>query len=191
MASPYKATPRRPSILDRSLTKPRNDKVSLAAFSFLFCEMVQYTQKRVSDLGDLELQLNEFGYRMSHRILELVVWRDKLGRPKDVLSCLIFINSHVWKALFGKPADSLEKSTEHENECMLFDADMISDNDPLVGRFVSIPKEMSFFSCGAFVGGIVQGILDASGFPCKVTAHSTATAEFPTRTTLLMKFEHS
>ena len=43
-----------PNIYDRNLNKTRTADVSAAAFAFLFSEMVQYTQKRVSGIGDLE-----------------------------------------------------------------------------------------------------------------------------------------
>jgi hypothetical protein len=46
----------RPNIYDRNLNKTRNSEVSGAAFAFLFSEIVQYTQKRVSGINDLERQ---------------------------------------------------------------------------------------------------------------------------------------
>ena len=44
----------RPNIYDRPLNKTRSGEVSLAAFAFLFGEMVQYTQKRVGGIADFE-----------------------------------------------------------------------------------------------------------------------------------------
>jgi hypothetical protein len=44
----------RPNVYDRPLNKSRVTDVSAAAFSFLFSELVQYTQKRVSGINDLE-----------------------------------------------------------------------------------------------------------------------------------------
>lgn len=29
------------------------------------------------------------------------------------------IHTQVWKAVFGKPADAIEKSVENDDECML------------------------------------------------------------------------
>lgn len=46
----------RPNIYDRPLNKTRNAEVSASAFAFLFSEIVQYTQKRVSGINDLERQ---------------------------------------------------------------------------------------------------------------------------------------
>ena len=44
----------RPNIYDRNLNKTRQSEVSASAFSFLFSEVVQYTQKRVNGINDLE-----------------------------------------------------------------------------------------------------------------------------------------
>lgn len=64
------------------------------------------------------IRLNEFGYRVGTRALELLTWREKNAKRENrVLGVLYFIHSVVWKSLFGKQADSLEKSTEHEDEC--------------------------------------------------------------------------
>ncbi|KAL1563491.1 Trafficking protein particle complex subunit 5 [Salvia divinorum] len=62
-------------------------------------------------------------------------------------------------------ADYLEKGTEHEDEYM------ISEKEVLVNRFISVPKDTGGFNCGAFVAGIVKGVLDNAGFPTIVTAH--------------------
>jgi len=50
-------TPRpilRPNIYDRHLNKTRVAEVSASSFAYLFSEVVQYTQKRVSGINDLE-----------------------------------------------------------------------------------------------------------------------------------------
>lgn len=51
-----KAAANRPNIYDRNLNKTRGAEVSGAAFAFLFAEVVQYTQKRVSGINELERQ---------------------------------------------------------------------------------------------------------------------------------------
>src|SRR5271168_2559061 len=63
-------------------------------------------------------RLNEMGYRVGQRVLELIVWREKNSRRETrILGILQFIHTVVWKTLFGKAADSLEKSREHDDEC--------------------------------------------------------------------------
>ncbi|KAF9598081.1 hypothetical protein IFM89_024192 [Coptis chinensis] len=90
-------------------------------------------------------------------------------------------------------ADSLEKGTEHEDEYM------ISEKELLVNRycfifallilFISVPKDMGTFNCGAFVAGIVKGVLDGAGFPAIVTAHFVSVdGQLRPRTTILIKF---
>lgn len=42
------------AIFDRNLNRTKNNQVSLSAYAFLFSEVIQYTQKRVNGIGDLE-----------------------------------------------------------------------------------------------------------------------------------------
>ncbi|TPX35787.1 hypothetical protein SmJEL517_g01981 [Synchytrium microbalum] len=184
MASTGSSLSRRPPILERNLGKGKAGEISLSAYAFLFSEMMQYTQKRVNGIQDFEKKLSDFGYRVGVRVLELTVWRERNARRETrVLGVLSFIHSNIWKTLFGKQADALEKSTEQEDEYM------ISDNEPPISKFIAIPKEMSQLNASAFVAGIVEGILDGCGFPSRVSAHSTATDAFPLRTTILIKFD--
>ncbi len=86
--------------------------------AFLFSELVQHVQKQVSGIQDLERKLNEHGYRVGQRALELFVWREKNSkRETKVLGILQFVSSSLWKNLFGRQADALEKSREKEDEC--------------------------------------------------------------------------
>ncbi|KAJ7770653.1 NO signaling/Golgi transport ligand-binding domain-containing protein [Mycena metata] len=179
----------RPSIYDRPLTKPRPD-VSAAAFTFLLSELVQYTQKRVSGINDLERRLNTLGYRIGSRVLELMAWRAEGAskapkREIRFLPALMSVHTQVWRAVFGKPADGIEKSVENADEYMII------DNDPLIERYISVPKDMSQLSCSSFTAGIVEAVLDGLGFPARVTAHNTPTTQFPSRTTILIKLEKS
>ncbi|CAG8605996.1 2588_t:CDS:2 [Ambispora gerdemannii] len=175
---------KRTSIVDRNLNKTKAAEIGLSAFAFLFSEMLQYAQKRVHGIQDLERKLNDFGYRVGTRLLELIVWREKNSkRETRVIGILSFINTTVWKTLFGKQADSLEKSTENDDEYM------ISDNDPLITKFISVPKELSQLNCNAFLAGIVEAILDGTQFPSRVTAHSNPIDGFPLRATILVKLD--
>ena len=36
---------------------------------------------------------------------------------------------------------------------------MISDNEPLVNQYISVPKEMSQLNCAAYVAGIIEGVV--------------------------------
>ncbi|KAI0507438.1 hypothetical protein M5K25_012413 [Dendrobium thyrsiflorum] len=171
------------SVLDKPLSKGRQE-VSLSAFAFLFSELVQYNQTQVDNIAELERRLEDAGYAVGARVLELFCHREKGNRRETrLLGILSFVHTTVWKVLFGKVADSLEKGTEHEDEYM------ISEKELLVNRFISIPKDMGTFNCGAFVAGIVRGVLDNAGFPAVVTAHFVPMeGQQRPRTTILIKF---
>ena len=112
---------------DRHL-KPRPE-VALSAFSFLFSEIVQQLmkQEKAGDLlgqSDLECQLHRLGVPVGEKMLELMFFREKGGangacqngkRETKAVQMLHFINNALWKALFGRPADGLEQSTEDED----------------------------------------------------------------------------
>ncbi|XP_048134264.1 trafficking protein particle complex subunit 5-like isoform X1 [Rhodamnia argentea] len=171
------------NVLDKPLSKGKQE-VSLSAFSFLFSELVQYNQTQVDNIAELERRLEDAGYSIGARVLELLCHREKGNRRETrLLGILSFVHSTVWKVLFGKVADSLEKGTENEDEYM------ISEKELLVNRFISIPKDMGTFNCGAFVAGIVRGVLDSAGFPAVVTAHFVPVeGQQRPRTTILIKF---
>lgn len=76
---------------------------------------------------------------------------------------------------------------------------MITDNDPLVNTYISIPKEMSQLNCAAYVAGIIEGVCDSTGFFARVSAHNVgeedvsasekeAAQMWPGKTIFLVKF---
>jgi hypothetical protein len=95
------------------------------------------------------------------------------------------IHTQVWRAVFGKPADAIEKSVSNDDEYMII------DNDPSIERYISVPRDMSQLSCSSFTAGIVEAVLDGLGFPARVTAHNTPVQGHPSRTTILIKLEKS
>ncbi|KAH9442836.1 hypothetical protein Pst134EB_027187 [Puccinia striiformis f. sp. tritici] len=82
----------------------------------------------------------------------------------------------------GKSCRFFKHSSKNEDEYM------ISDNDLLITPAITIPKDMSQLSCGAYMAGIVEGASDGLGFPSRVTSHPAPSPQFPKRTTLLIKF---
>ena len=150
------------------------------------------------------------GYRVGQRMLELIVWREKNSRRETrILGILQFIHSVVWKTLFGKPADSLEKSREHDDECnltpnpqtarshplreqSLMTVDMVHDNAPMITKYISVPPNMSQLNCNSFLAGIIEAVLDSTMFFTeRVTAHATGDENSPQRCTILIKFQRN
>jgi hypothetical protein len=96
--------------------------VSLSAFAYVFSEIVQYHQSRVDSISELERRLESTGFAVGLRVLELLAVRSKeYRRETKLMNLLQFISTTVWKNLFGKPADSLERSIDHADEFMIID----------------------------------------------------------------------
>ena len=90
----------------------------------------------------------------------------KSKRETRLMSILHFVSSSVWKSLFGKSADSLERSIDHDDEFM------IVDYEPITSTFVSVPSDLGQLSADAYLSGIIAGVLDGAGFSARVTAHN-------------------
>ncbi|TPX20744.1 TRAPP subunit trs31 [Coccidioides immitis] len=188
----------RKTIYDRNLNRSRNAESSRASFAYLFAEMVTYAQRRVTGVQDLERLLNEQGYPLGLRLLDLLLYRTLTTssssssstqsiRPLRIISLLQLIHGPLWRLLFSRPADALEHSVSPDtpNEYM------ITDNDPLTNMYISVPREMGLLNCAAFVAGIIEGVCDGCGFEAKVTAHNQGNEMWPSRTVFLVKFGES
>lgn len=58
------------------------------------------------------------GHPVGVRMLELVSFREKVTkRETRIVGMLSYIKDNMWRAMFGKAADALERSTENEDEC--------------------------------------------------------------------------
>lgn len=174
--------------VERPLLAPKGrSEIPLATFSFLFSEFVQYSQTRIKSTTELERRLEDGGYGVGFRLLEVLISTEK-GRRREIrlLDILRFVHGTLWKFLFGHPARDLEQSNTEADEYM------IRDTDLFVNKYVSVPKAMGAFNCAAFVAGIVHGCLDNADFPARVTAHYTEDEGQPrAKTTILIKFEPS
>merc|ERR1712029_519182 len=165
------------SILDKSLSRGKQE-VSLSAFALLFSEMVQYCQSRSSTVPELQGKLHELGYQAGSRILDLVFVREKAARRETkLLNVLLFVKSTLWKTLFGKEADKLERANDDERTYYVI------EKEPLVNKFISVPKDKGSLNCAAYVAGVIEAVLLGANFPAKVTAH------WHKGTTFMVKFE--
>eukprot|EP00429_Kryptoperidinium_foliaceum_P050112 CAMPEP_0176122210 /NCGR_PEP_ID=MMETSP0120_2-20121206/61544_1 /TAXON_ID=160619 /ORGANISM="Kryptoperidinium foliaceum, Strain CCMP 1326" /LENGTH=174 /DNA_ID=CAMNT_0017456821 /DNA_START=111 /DNA_END=632 /DNA_ORIENTATION=+ len=160
------------NILDRNLggrgsRSNADSSVSLSAFAYIYSELVQYHQNRVDSISELERRLESSGYGIGLKMLELQAYRSReYKRENRLMNILQFVSTQVWKSLFGKSADSLERSIDNADEFM------IVDYEPLTSTFVSVPSDFGQLSVDAFMSGIVAGVLTGAGFSARVTAHS-------------------
>jgi hypothetical protein len=84
------------------------------------------------------------------------------------MNILQFVSATVWKFLFGKNADSLERSVENSDEFMII------DYEPLTSTYCSVPPDLGQLSADAYISGIICGVLSGAGFDARVTAHNVA-----------------
>ncbi|KAI1280927.1 Trafficking protein particle complex subunit 5 [Halotydeus destructor] len=169
-----KATP-----LEKSVTKLKAE-VSLSAYALLFSEMVQYCQHRVHTVPELQKRLSDMGAHVGQRMVDILFIRERnTKREIRLINVLMFVKSTVWKALFSKEADNLESATDDETTYYII------ESEPIVNKFISVPKDKSSLNCAAFVGGIIEAILAETNFPAKVTVH------WHKGTTFMIKFDDS
>ncbi|XP_052860100.1 trafficking protein particle complex subunit 5 [Anopheles cruzii] len=165
------------SILDKPLSRGKGE-VSLSCYALLFSELIQYSQSRVSTIPDLQNRLHDLGKDVGSRIIDLYFVRERNSkRETKLINMLLFIKTTLWKTLFGKEADKLEHATD--DECTYY----IIEKEPLVNKFISVPKDKGSLNCAVFVAGIVQAVLANCGFTCQVSAH------WHKGTTYMVKFE--
>lgn len=174
------------SIYDRNISGTKKLEISISSLSFLFCEVVNWSHRSSKGIQDLENRLNGLGYKIGQRTLELVKLRERFKNTKReirLVEMLQFIHSTLWKSLFGEAANELERSQDISNEYM------ITDNCPLMAKFINIPKDYGNLNCSALTAGIIEGALDSAGFYAHVSAHSVPTDQMPQRTVFLIKVE--
>ncbi|KAA0202654.1 hypothetical protein HAZT_HAZT008215 [Hyalella azteca] len=118
------------------------------------------------------------GERVGSRMVELLFVRERGSkRETKLLNILLFVKGTLWKSLFGKEADKLDRATDDERVYYLM------EKEPLVNTYISVPRDKSSINCAAFISGIIQSVLSATGFPAKVTAL------WHKGTTFMIKFE--
>nr|XP_039274183.1 trafficking protein particle complex subunit 5-like [Styela clava] len=166
-------------IIERPLSKGRQE-VCLSVFALLFSEMIQYSQDRVKSVAELQTKLADFGHVVGSKMVDLLVVRDKASkRETKVLNILLFIKGTLWKALFGKEADKLEQASDDDKTYYII------EKEPIIAKYISVPRDKSSLNCAAFAAGIVEAVLNDSNFPAKVTTH------WHKGTTLMIKFDES
>jgi hypothetical protein len=104
-------------------------------------------------------------------------------KEKTVIGMLQTVHSTMWKSLFGRVADGLEKATDKEDEFYIYEI------SPITNRYISPPKELQHFNCATFIAGILNGILDGAEFHCEVSAHFNTNSAGMTRTVYVIKFQ--
>ncbi|KRY20905.1 Trafficking protein particle complex subunit 5 [Trichinella britovi] len=177
-----------PGILDVTISKGKNE-INLATFALLFSEVVRYSQSRVTTISELQtkrifvgifFRLASYGKIVGSKLVDLIFFRDKgYKREVKLLGILLFIKTTLFKSIFGKEADKLERNSENPRIYYII------EREPLVNTFISVPKDKGNLNCASFTGGIIEAVLNLNNFPCKVTT------VWHNGTTYVIEFEES
>lgn len=153
------------NILDRPLSKGQQE-FSLSLYTLLFGEMIRYCQDRSSSLDEVSDMLSEMGKDVGWRLMDLLYHREKKDkRDNKILDILLFIKRTLWIKLFGKEADKLEQAADDPRKYYVI------EKEPLICKYISVPKDKATLNCASFAGGVIEAVLCAGGFPAKVTTH--------------------
>lgn len=79
-------------------------------------------------------------------------------RETKLINMLLFIKTTLWKSLFGKEAEKLEHANDDDRTYYII------EKDPLVNKFISVPKDKGSLNCATFSAGIIEAVLSNCGF---------------------------
>lgn len=148
----------RNSVLDKTLTRNKVE-VSVDAYLLLFSEIVQYSQSRVLTVVELQTRLHELGRDVGSRIIDLYFVKERNSKREiKMINILLFVKTTLWKCLFGKEADKVEHANDNENTYYII------DKEPMVNKYISVPKDKGSLNCGSFMAGIIEAVLQNSGY---------------------------
>uniref|UniRef100_A0AC35TRZ0 Trafficking protein particle complex subunit 5 n=1 Tax=Rhabditophanes sp. KR3021 TaxID=114890 RepID=A0AC35TRZ0_9BILA len=153
------------SILDKPLSKGRS-KISTTSYVFLFAEIVKYAQHKSKDTNDFQEILSNFGKFVGRKCHDSIYLKEK-GQKRDnkFHSVLLYIKGPMWKSLWGKEVDKVERSNEEPCKYFFF------EKEPIINTYISQLKDKTDVNCAVFNAGIIEAVLTEMNFPCKVTAH--------------------
>ncbi|XP_008468749.2 trafficking protein particle complex subunit 5-like isoform X1 [Diaphorina citri] len=154
------------SILDKPInTKVKHD-ISINLYALLFSELVQYCQNKSLSVPEFQSKLHEVGQSIGAKLIDINFYREKNGKREiKLLNILQFVKINLWKNIFGKECDKLERANDDERTYYLI------EQESLVNKFISVPKDKGSLNCAIFVAGIVEAVLNNCGFKSTVTAH--------------------
>jgi trafficking protein particle complex subunit 5 len=171
------------NVMDSNIKTKKEIPVSM--FSFLFSEIIQYITKKPDSNKeyDFEEQLSCFGYPIGEKMLELLSLREKSHkREVKIVNMLQLVHNVLWKHLFNKQADGIQRSTDDPYEYRIL------ENNPIVNKYIS--QKGNNYNCVSFLAGIIEGFLNSAGFKSKVSAYYLdGNSETPGKTFYIIKFD--
>lgn len=93
------------------------------------------------------------------RLIDLYFVREQNSkRETKLINMLLFVKTTLWKCLFGKEAEKLEHANDDDRTYYII------EKEPLVNKFISVPKDKGSLNCATFTAGLVEAVLTNCGF---------------------------
>ena len=143
---------------------PSGSSIDDSLFILLMNEAFSYLQTNVKGISQLEEKLKDLGKLTGRKYHELFSLRERLSKRQAIsaqnayIDALSFLSGQLWRSLFGKSADSLEKNVESSSEFMIW------EDQPVYAKFLSVPKDFGDFSTASFTAGIIESVLENLSF---------------------------
>ncbi|MES1919289.1 Transport protein particle (TRAPP) component [Bonamia ostreae] len=144
-----------------------DDNISASSFHFLFSEIIKWCCADEDDIEKVENNLFVIGQKIGFKQTEKILCKQK-KRITTFQNLLQLIHNELWKSLFGKTADGVERNKNDKNQFLIF------DKNPLTNQFVSVPSNLGDLNVATFIAGIVKGVLDANFVKSNVTTRYTS-----------------
>lgn len=104
-------------------------------------------------------RLHELGMDVGSRLIDLYFVREQNSkRETKLINMLLFVKTTLWKCLFGKEAEKLEHANDDDRTYYII------EKEPLVNKFISVPKDKGSLNCATFTAGLVEAVLTNCGF---------------------------
>lgn len=113
------------------------------------------------------------GKDVGSRVIDLYFVRERNSkRETKLINMLLFIKTTLWKCLFGKEAEKLEHANDDERTYYIL------EKEPLVNKFISVPKDKGALNCAIYSAGIIEAVLTNCGFVSKIDSSCPFFIEF-------------
>ncbi|KAJ3433654.1 41-2 protein antigen-related [Anaeramoeba flamelloides] len=149
------------NILDRPISRSKNNQISLNFYTFLFSQYVQYTREHTPKTSDLGKKLSKVGESIGYRLFELNTYKDKIRkRELKPTKILLYITDNFWKKIFGKAA-TLHRTEDERGQYMIV-PESSTDN-----QFTELV--FGHLVCSEFVAGLIKGVLNSAEFNAEIS----------------------
>ncbi len=127
---------------------------------------------------DTEESLKRLGSEMGKR---MIILRDFHG--EESLEELLYRIVYILLPYFYHSERKLVLNSSEEGTYL------ITENNPLMNRSISLPESYKSFSCDTLIAGAIESFLIASGFDVDVTAHNVESIENPDKIVYVVKLK--